>query len=406
MTNPTDQNRNGRYKVAIIHPLDPRGLKVGGIETFVRDYIALHPPEMDLLLIGVDGFGDLELGKVHKVTVRGREIDFLPVIHIPDEVSSVPEGGLLRAVLLRFKLAILRRYFPIRKMLKAGGYTMDLRRIELSTLPVAFGVKSVQMLHDGMSQDKAMSSLLKKYWWVKTAAEGFSVKHAGAFYCVNADLTERLKTSYPRHAAKLDTLPTWANPQIFATAPYVLDGTMNVIFTGRLDLFKRPDLMFQTIAEVRKLTDKIRFHYVGDGDPETFPEFAAIRDITIRHGRKTSEQIAELLHTMHIGILTSDFEGMPRVVMECLSVGRPVVALHLPQLEVVIEGGVSGYLVPRGPDQTVEHARRLVDTFEAIESGAITPEKVASKVEPFSAVRLLGKLWRNHRILQGLEERA
>ncbi|WP_343525284.1 glycosyltransferase family 4 protein [Sphingomonas sp.] len=395
-----------RYRVALIHPIDPRGVKVGGIETFVRDYINLHPEDMGIMLIGVDGFGDLELGKVHRVTVRGREIDFMPVVHIPDDVSSVPSGGFFKAVLLQLMMGVLRHYAKIRRILKKGRYTLDLRRIELSILPALFGVRSVQMLHDGATKDKAMSSLLKRFWWVKVAAERFSVRQAGAFYCVNQDLTDRLKATYPRHAHKLGTLPTWANPNIFRRRPFRMDGPINVIFTGRLDLFKRPDLMFATIAEAHKLSDQVRFHYVGDGDPEAFPEFAPIRDITTRHGRKTSEEIAELLGDMHICILTSDFEGMPRVVMESLTVGRPVVALHLPQLEVVVRDGVSGYLIPRGEEQTRLHARRLIDTYRAIETGEITPDGVAALVEPFGAATLLGKLWRDHRVLQGLETRA
>lgn len=94
---------------------------------------------------------------------------------------------------------------------------------------------------------------------------------------------------------------------------------------------------------------------------------------------------------------------MPRFVMEMLTSGRPAVALHLPQLEAVIEDGVTGYLVPRGPDQIGELARRLIDLHGLIQRGAIDPDTIRRVVEPFSPHSLLGKIWTDHRRLHGLQ---
>ena len=43
-----------RYQICLIHPFDPRGEKVGGLETYIRDFITFHPADTDLLFIGVD----------------------------------------------------------------------------------------------------------------------------------------------------------------------------------------------------------------------------------------------------------------------------------------------------------------------------------------------------------------
>ena len=51
-----------RYQICLIHPFDPRGEKVGGLETYIRDFITFHPADTDLLFIGVDSTGDLNLG--------------------------------------------------------------------------------------------------------------------------------------------------------------------------------------------------------------------------------------------------------------------------------------------------------------------------------------------------------
>ncbi|MES1985286.1 MAG: glycosyltransferase [Pseudomonadota bacterium] len=397
-----NKSRSDQVNVALVHPFDPRGGKVGGIETFVRDYITYHPEDMNLMLIGVDGFGDLELGKPTQISFRGRMISFLPVMRLPETDTNIYARKLTDAVTMRFTLACLRHYFTLRKILKGGNYSIDLRRIELSPLGTVFGVPSVQMLHDGMVKGKQMSSLLKRFWWVKDLSERFSLARAYSFYCVNDDLSERLKTTYPRHAGKVGTLPTWANPQIFQATPIppLIDGALHVGYTGRMDDFKRPDIMFQVIAEARRLCPGLVFHYVGDGDVERFPQFEAIRDCTVLHGRQNTEGLAAILQKLHVGLLTSDFEGMPRSVMEFLASGRPVVALHLPQLEAVIHDAQSGYLVSRGPDQIAEMGKRLADMRQLIADRTVTTDRVADAVADYSPAKLLGRLYDDHRALR------
>ncbi len=169
------------------------------------------------------------------------------------------------------------------------------------------------------------------------------------FLCVNPFITERLQQTYPRRKDKIDTLWTWVNTDIFKPQLWPLHSSpFQIVFAGRLDEFKDPPLMFRTIERLRqRLNGDVRFHYIGTSDPHRFEEFAAIEDITVRHGFMDAAGMAETLASAHAGILTSEFEGMPRCVLETLAVGRPVVAMHLPQLEPVIHPGVSGYLVAR-----------------------------------------------------------
>ena len=54
------------YKLVSIHGMDPRGAKVGGIETHVRQLLKNHPEDLPLLMIGIDDTGLLELGKMRE----------------------------------------------------------------------------------------------------------------------------------------------------------------------------------------------------------------------------------------------------------------------------------------------------------------------------------------------------
>lgn len=396
------------YHVCMIHPFDPRGAKVGGIETYVRDYITHHPEDMELLLVGLDGFGDLELGKITEIEFRGRRIKFLPIMHHNDERTNEYASRLKDSLTLNFMIRLIAQWRVIRGYAARTGATIELRRVEFAPVAALFGRPFIQMLHDGAeSKSSSMSSLLKKYWFIKEAGDYLALALCSKFYCVNENLTKRLKAMAPRYAHKLGTLTTWADKDTFRPTPFDLQSDiLNIAYAGRLDLFKNPGLMFQTIAEVSRLTGgKVRFHYIGDGDAESFSEFSAIRSLTVRHGRKNATEIAGILSSMHMGILTSEFEGMPRFVMETLSAGRPVCALHLPQLEQVIRDGKSGGLVQRSPMQVQNLAAKIVEVWHAIKAGHIRPDIVAGTVAPFSPERLLSRIFADHRRLQGLPAR-
>lgn len=394
--------------VCMIHPFDPRGAKVGGIETYVRDYITYHPEDMELLLVGLDGFGDLELGKIADIEFRGRTIKFLPIMRHNDEQTNEYATKLKDSLTLNFLLRLITNWRTIRRYTARTGATVELRRVEFAPFAASLGRPFIQMLHDGAeSKSSSMSSLLRKYWFMKEAGDHIALTLCSKFYCVNENLTKRLQAMSPSRAHKLGTLTTWADKDTFYPTAYDFKAEhLNVVYAGRLDLFKNPSLMFQTIAELNHLTNgKVRFNYIGDGDAESFPEFEAIKGVTVRHGRKSAAEIGRLLSSMHIGILTSEFEGMPRFVMETLSAGRPVCALHLPQLEQVILTGKSGALVPRSPTEVQDLAAQIIDVWHAMKSGRISPAMVADTVAPFSPERLLSRIFADHRRFQGLSVR-
>ena len=162
--------------------------------------------------------------------------------------------------------------------------------------------------------------------------------------------------------------------------------------------------MFSTIARLReRLKGKVEFHYIGTSDPHRFREFAEIEDVTIRHGFKDAVGMAATLAHAHVGILTSEFEGMPRFVLETLAVGRPVAAVHLPQLESVIFDGMSGFLVQRGgsaDDMAEALAQRFVDLRNAIGRGEMDETKIVGTIADFTPGTQLARVFRYHQEIQ------
>ncbi|MCF2522410.1 glycosyltransferase [Bradyrhizobium sp. G127] len=395
------------YQICLIHPFDPRGEKVGGLETYIRDFITFHPTDTDLLFIGVDSVGDLSLGEVHKLTFRGRNFDFLPILHYSDHQAREAARSIRTSLTGQFFMALLRHFGTISKLIRARRCSIDLRRVEFSWLPAVLRLPFVQMLHGEGAPKLQMDSLLRKYSFVHNAGERFAMATSAKFLCVNPYITERLQKTYPRQKEKIDTLWTWVNTDIFKPQPLPRDTTtFRIVFAGRLDEFKDPPLMFRTIARLQQLMQgKVEFHYIGTSDPHRFTEFGEIEDITIRHGFKDAAGMASTLAQAHAGILTSEFEGMPRFVLETLAVGRPVVAMHLPQLEAVIRGGESGYLVPRsesGTDMAHRLAQRFIEVRDLIAKDDMDSSRIAASIRTFTPGTQLARVFRYHQEIQNM----
>lgn len=394
-----------RYNICLIHPFDPRGEKVGGLETYIRDFITFHPEGTDLLLIGVDSTGQMTLGEVHRLTFRGRSFDFLPILHYSDQKAREAARSIRSSLTGQFFVALIGHFGMISRLIRKRRCSVDLRRVEFSWLPAILRSPFIQMLHGEGVPKVQMDSLLRKYSFVHNAGERFAVAMSEKFLCVNPFITERLQTTYPRQRNKIDTLWTWVNTEIFQPQPFSdRSDAFRIVFAGRLDEFKDPALMFTTIGRLRqRMARPVEFHYIGTSDPHRFIEFKEIEDITVQHGFKDAVGMASTLAHAHSGILTSEFEGMPRFVLETLAVGRPVVATHLPQLEAVIRDGESGFLIPRSEsrdgmaDQLVQ---RFVDIEKRIETRAIDPTRVAINIRTFTPSTQLARVFRYHQEIQ------
>lgn len=399
-------NRTGaRYQICLIHPFDPRGQKVGGLETYMRDFITFHPADTDILFIGVDSTGHLELGRLHRLTFRGRAFDFFPILHYSDQQAREAATSIRTSLTGQFFVALLRHFGPIARLIRARRCSVDLRRVEFSWLPAVLRLPFVQMLHGEGAPKLRMDSLLRKYAFIHNAGERFAVATSEKFLCVNPHITERLQQTYPRRKDKIDTLWTWVNTDIFKPQPWpARPSPFQIVFAGRLDEFKNPPLMFRAIERLRQRLDGgVVFNYIGTSDPHRFAEFAAIEDITVRHGFKDAAGMAATLASAHAGILTSEFEGMPRCVLETLAVGRPVVAVHLPQLEPVIHDGVSGFLVARAgssDDLAEALAQRFIDVRDAIAAGGMNPVLIADAIKTFTPGTQLARVFRYHQEIQ------
>ncbi|SCM77351.1 conserved hypothetical protein [uncultured Pleomorphomonas sp.] len=388
------------HRITLFHSIDPRGGKVGGIETHVRLMLSRHPDSVSMLLVGIDERGDLEIGKPVEIEYDGRSIDFLPVVHIPGDSLHAAARKITQSVTLRFTLGIMRHLLTIRRLAAGDTASTEIERFEQAIPARLIGHPVVQLVHNEGTRGDKMDSLLGRHWWLHRLSEKIALALASRVVGVNPSIIARYEREMPRIARKSEFMTVSVDTERFPAAPFPTTDVFRVVFAGRLDAFKDPPLMFETLRRLHaRLGGKLEFHYVGTSDPHRDKEFAAIEPFTVRHGFQTGEGVSAIMRDCHAGILTSYFEGMPCYLLEALSSGRPVGAIRLPQYDPLIEAGVSGFLVER-PEDREAAAEAMADGFARlaadIAAGRLDPGAIRAKVTPYSVAVQLPKLFERH----------
>lgn len=114
---------------------------------------------------------------------------------------------------------------------------------------------------------------------------------------------------------------------------------------------QKAPLDFVEIARlVNKELSDVYFIYVGDGElrpkVEGMVNRYGLTDHFIIAGWR--RDIPEVMRTFDVLVLTSRWEGLPRVIPEAMATGIPIIATHVDgNIEAVMDG-VNGFLIPPG----------------------------------------------------------
>ncbi|HHK74891.1 MAG TPA: hypothetical protein ENJ57_06975, partial [Rhizobiales bacterium] len=186
-----------KHRLCLIHPMDPRGAKVGGIETHIRLLTQRFPDDFSVMLVGVDARGDLQPGKAVKIKTGGREIDFLPVLHFTDEMAAEAATRITGSLTFRFTLALLRHSRAIRKLAGKGPVSADLQRFEFAPVAKLLGLPFMMEVHGEGGKDDKMDSLIKKHWRIYKWGEALGLKLATRVLCVTPARVASVSEEYP-----------------------------------------------------------------------------------------------------------------------------------------------------------------------------------------------------------------
>jgi len=118
----------------------------------------------------------------------------------------------------------------------------------------------------------------------------------------------------------------------------------NIIWVGNIKANKRP----QYLLEIAKRFPQLRFTMIGDGDMTPAME-AQIKEQGIGNvcmtGRIPNDQVYTHMQKSDLLLMTSEFEGLPKVIQEAAQCGVPSIYMAENYTVDFIEDGVNGYAV-------------------------------------------------------------
>ena len=194
--------------------------------------------------------------------------------------------------------------------------------------------------------------------------------------------------------------------QAGSTAPVV--GTVT-----RLVKVKDLDLLLDAMALLVERVPTARLVIAGDG-----PERPHLEGLAVERGLTGQveflgrvEGVQPVLAGFDAFAMTSLYEGLGISALEGMAMGVPVVATAVGGLSEVVEEGVTGFLVPRGPDRAATAAALAARVAELLLDGPLRNRmgeaarvRVAERFSPQAAGRKMLAIYR--RELSGVLERG
>ena len=123
-----------------------------------------------------------------------------------------------------------------------------------------------------------------------------------------------------------------------------------VTYLGRLEPYKRVDVMLRAMAELGDRFGEAEILVIGRGsDRARLEELArklGIAERTRFTGFVSDEERDALLAASRVGVCSSEKEGWGLTVIECNTLGVPVVATDAPGLRDSVRHGETGFLAP------------------------------------------------------------
>lgn len=116
----------------------------------------------------------------------------------------------------------------------------------------------------------------------------------------------------------------------------------NIIWVGNIKANKRP----QWLVEMAQAFPMLSFTMVGDGDMQNDIDERiqkrGIHNIT-RTGRIPNDKVYEYMCQSDLLLMTSEFEGLPKVIQEAAQCGLPAIYINQNYTVDFIENGVNGF---------------------------------------------------------------
>ena len=396
--------RPAPIKVLILHPRDPAEPTIGGIQTFLHDFIKYAPADFELTFAGTTADRRKRpIGRTSPLRIENHDVRLLAL----SSSNGLPRDPLgligVFAAQLRLRLTMLR-----------GGQILQVHRPYRSVFLAGQRGPRVQFIHVDIRDWPGPSA----WRHVRSVYRNFSSRALDAMsrvFVVNEPGAEIIRRDHPALAERVEFLPVWYDPDTFYPASVeerarvrgVLRAELGldanddlplVLFAGRLDPIKDPELAIDGLAELHRRGTATRMVVAGSGDLQPALLEQARRqgvDAFVHFiGDVPRGRLAEIMRVADVLLLTSRAEGGgPRVVVESLASGTPAVATPVGEVRRTVSHRGNGWLVEE------RTASAVADGLEWVlqQPRALLLDAAIGAARPYTAAQVLARVYDAYR---------
>ena len=187
--------------------------------------------------------------------------------------------------------------------------------------------------------------------WTLERTVGLAYRRVDAI-AVSESTAEEL-TALGMRAERISVVHNGVDDRLLATHPLgIRDAEPTVLYLGRLERYKRVDLLIRAMGRLRDAGDRGRLIVAGDGrHAKALHRLVRQLDLGARvhfAGRVSEAAKRSLMERAWLHAITSTKEGWGISVIEAAACGTPTIASDTPGLRDAVAHGESGILVRHG----------------------------------------------------------
>lgn len=219
-------------------------------------------------------------------------------------------------------------------------------------------------LHDGMPRWKQLVFQTAERVAGRCTDQMIAVSDATRRHVVELGLSEAVRTRTIYSGIDLARLDGAWDPLAIRHELALSADTKLIVFVGRLDAAKTPDVLVSAFAHVAHMRDDVHLVLVGDGElaGRLRTQIVRLRIDARVHLLGTRHDVPAILRAADVFALSSQYEGVGRALTEAMLLGVPVVAPAIYGIPEVVRHGETGLLFRRGDVAAL--ARSLLDLLD------------------------------------------